>query len=83
MTSLGDKTFSIIQSHVNQIVTVSEAAILSAMRYTWERAKIVIEPSAAVPLAALFEKKVDFGGLRVGVILSGGNVDIGKLASLF
>ena len=83
LTSLGDKTFSIIQSHVNQIVTVSEAAILSAMRYTWERAKIVIEPSAAVPLAALFEKKVDFGGLRVGVILSGGNVDIGKLASLF
>ena len=79
LTSLGDKTFPIIQQHVEQIVTVSEAAILESMKFIWERAKIVIEPSAAVPVALLWERKIDLGGLRVGVILSGGNVDLEKL----
>jgi threonine dehydratase len=79
LTSLGDKTFPIIQQHVEQIVTVSEKAILESMKFIWERAKIVIEPSAAVPVALLWERKIDLSGLRVGVILSGGNVDLEKL----
>jgi threonine dehydratase len=49
------------------------------MKYVWERAKIIIEPSAAVPLGVLWEKKVELNGLRIGVILSGGNVDLEKL----
>jgi threonine dehydratase len=79
LTSLGDKTFPIIQEHVEGIVTVSEAGILAAMKFIWERAKIVIEPSAAVPIALLWERVIDLSGLRVGVILSGGNVDLEKL----
>ena len=79
LTSLGDLTFPIIQQHVEQIVTVSEVAILESMKFIWERAKIVIEPSAAVPVALLWERKVDLSGLRVGVILSGGNVDLERL----
>ena len=79
LTSLGEITFPIIQALVSQIVTVSEAAIIAAMRSVWERAKIIIEPSAAVPIGALLEKKADFSGLRIGVILSGGNVDLDRL----
>ena len=78
-TSLGELTFAIIQQHVQQIVTVSEEAIVSAMRYVWERMKIVIEPSAAVPIGALLEKKIDLTGKRVGVIVSGGNVSLDQL----
>ncbi len=79
MTSLGDLTFPIIQKRVEQIVTVSEEAIIEAMKFVWERAKIVIEPSAAVPVGALWQRKIDLTGLRVGVILSGGNVDLNIL----
>jgi threonine dehydratase len=79
LTSLGTLTFPIIQQHVEQIVTVSEAGIIAAMKFIWERAKIMIEPSAAVPVAALWERKIDLSGLRVGIILSGGNVDLDKL----
>jgi len=78
-TSLGDLTFPIIRERVERIVTVSEAGIIAAMRFVWERAKIVIEPSAAVAVGALWERKIDLIGLRVGVILSGGNVDLDKL----
>jgi threonine dehydratase len=78
-TSLGELTFAVIQQHVQQIVTVSEAAIVSAMRYVWERMKIVIEPSAAVPIGALLEKKIDLTGKRIGVILSGGNASLDHL----
>jgi threonine dehydratase len=78
-TSLGELTFAIIQRHVHEIVTVSEAAIISAMRHVWERMKIVIEPSAAVPIGALLERKGDLTGKRIGVILSGGNVDLDRL----
>ena len=67
-TSLGDLTFPIIQKHVEQVVTVSEAGIIAAMRFVWERVKIVIEPSAAVAVGALWENKIDLTGLRVGVI---------------
>jgi threonine dehydratase len=79
LTSLGVNTFPIIREHVEQIVTVSEEAIIAGMRHVWERMKIVIEPSAAVPVGALLEGKIDLSGLRVGVILSGGNVDLDKL----
>ncbi len=79
LTSLGDLTFPIIKAHVEQIVTVSEEAIVSGMRHVWERMKIVIEPSAAVPVGALLERKIDLTGKRIGVILSGGNVDLDKL----
>jgi threonine dehydratase len=79
LASLGDLTFPIIQQRVEQVVTVSEAGIVAAMRFVWERAKIVIEPSAAVAVGALWERKVDLTGLRVGIILSGGNVDLERL----
>ena len=79
LASLGDLTFPIIQERVEQIVTVSEAGIVEAMKFVWERAKIVIEPSAAVPVGALWEHRIDLTGLRVGVILSGGNVDLDRL----
>jgi threonine dehydratase len=79
LTSLGELTFAIIQRHVAQIVTVSEEAIVSAMRHVWERMKIIIEPSAAVPVGALLEQRLDLSGQRVGIILSGGNVDLDRL----
>lgn len=79
LTSLGDITFSIILNEVDQIVTVSEEKIVEAMRMIWERMKIIVEPSSAVPLAAILEHKVEVKGQRVGIILSGGNVDLGKL----
>jgi threonine dehydratase len=79
LTSLGDRTFPVIRERVEDIVTVSEAAIIAAMKFIWERAKLVIEPSSAVPVAALWEKKIDLDGLRVGIILSGGNVDLDRL----
>jgi threonine dehydratase len=78
-TSLGEHTFPIIARHVTDIVTVSEAAILRAMRLVWETMKIVIEPSAAVPVAALLEKQIPAPARSVGVILSGGNVDLESL----
>ncbi|MDP3912958.1 MAG: pyridoxal-phosphate dependent enzyme [Bacteroidota bacterium] len=79
LTSLGSLTFPIIQNEVDQIVTVSEESIIAAMRMIWERMKIIIEPSSAVPLAAILENKVDVKGKKVGIILSGGNVDLGRL----
>lgn len=78
LTSLGDKTFPIIQRLVDEIVTVSDESILKAMKLIWERAKLVVEPSGAVPLAALLEGRLNLAGKKAGVILSGGNVDFGK-----
>jgi threonine dehydratase len=79
LTSLGSLTFPIVQQRVEQIVTVSEAGIIETMKYIWERAKIVIEPSSAVAIGVLLEKKINLSGLKIGVILSGGNVDLEKL----
>jgi threonine dehydratase len=78
-TGLSERTFSIIRRHVSAIVTVSEGSIVGAVRMIWERMKILIEPSAAVPFAAIMEKKLDVRGKRVGIILSGGNVDLDAL----
>jgi len=79
LTSLGTLTFPIIHERVEQIVTVSEQGIIDSMKFVWERAKIVIEPSSAVAVRVLWEQKIDLSGLKVGVILSGGNVDLEKL----
>jgi threonine dehydratase len=78
-TNVGKKTFPIIQRYVDDIVTVSEEAIVSAMRTIWETMKIIIEPSAAVSYAAIVERKIDIKGERVGIILTGGNVDLDAL----
>src|SRR5437660_11791412 len=78
-TNVGQKTFPIIQRYVDDILTVSEETIVSAMRSIWETMKIIIEPSAAVPYAAIIEREIDFSGKRVGIILTGGNVDLDSL----
>ncbi len=78
-TSLGEKPFSVIREHVDAIVTASEREILDAMRLVWERLKIVIEPSSAVPVAAILNGAINVRDQRVGVILSGGNVDLSPM----
>lgn len=78
-SSLGELDFPLIVAHVDDIVTVSEAAIVEAMRGMWEVLKVIVEPSSAVPLAALLEHKLEVAGDRVGVIVSGGNVDLDAL----
>src|SRR6267378_3924456 len=78
-TNIGEPNFAIIQQYVDDIVTVNEEAIVSAMRTIWKTMKIVIEPSAAVPYAAIAERIIDVEGKRVGVILTGGNVDLDAL----
>jgi len=78
-TNIGEPNFAIVQQYVDDIVTVNEDAIVSAMRTIWETMKIVIEPSAAVPYAAIAERVVDVEAKRVGIILTGGNVDLDAL----
>ncbi len=78
-THLGDKNFPIIQQWVSEIIRVEEEEIVEAMKLIWERMKIVIEPSSAVPFAALLRNKDQFKGQKVGIILSGGNIDVKKL----
>jgi threonine dehydratase len=77
-TSLGDKTFPIIRDLVDEIILATEEEIVSAMRHTFERMKIVIEPSAAVPLAVLVSNQLNLQDKKVGVIISGGNLDLSK-----
>ncbi len=79
LTSLSPLTFRVIQEHVDEIVTVSEESIIAAMRLLWERMKIIVEPSGVVTLAGILEKKIDVNGKRVGIILSGGNLDLSNL----
>jgi threonine dehydratase len=79
LTSLGKRNFRIVMDKVDEIVTVSEETIVLAMRMIWERMKIIIEPSSAVPLAAILEGKIEVRGMKTGIILSGGNLDLGKL----
>ena len=78
-SSTSDRTFTEIRSHVTDVVTVSEEAIVAAMRAVWEVLKIIVEPSGAVPYAAIVENKIDVRGKRVGIILTGGNLDLDKL----
>jgi len=78
-TTLSPRTLAALRAHVDDIVTCSESAIVRAMRIMFERMKQVVEPSAAVPLACLLERTLDVGGKRVGIIVSGGNVDLDRL----
>lgn len=77
--TVGQRNFEIIRSHVEEVITVEENEIIEAMRMIWERMKIIVEPSCAVPLAALLKNKEKFAGKNVGIILTGGNVDLGNL----
>ncbi len=79
LTNLGTLTLPIIKQHVKDILLVSDVEIIAAMRLIWERMKIIIEPSCAVPLAALIRNKAQFENQKIGIILTGGNVDLGKL----
>jgi threonine dehydratase len=78
-TMLGDRTFPILRQHVDDIATATEDGIVAAMRAIWESMKIIVEPSGAVPFAAVREHPGLFAGKRVGVVLSGGNVDLDTL----
>jgi threonine dehydratase len=78
-SSLGVKTFAVLSTVVDAIGTTSEEAIVQAMRLTWDKLKLIIEPSSAVPLAALLERKLPVAGRRVGIVISGGNVDLDRL----
>lgn len=79
LTSLGNKTFAVIRRYVDDILLVSEDEIVDAMKLVWERMKIIIEPSAAVPVAAVLKGLPGPTGKRVGIILSGGNVNLAAL----
>jgi len=79
LTSVGSRNFPIIQKHVQEIITVSDPEIIKAMRLIWERMKIIIEPSCAVPLAAVLQQPQKFYQKNIGIILTGGNVDLNKL----
>tara|TARA_B100001059_G_scaffold232891_1_gene271653 strand:+ start:620 stop:1465 length:846 start_codon:yes stop_codon:yes gene_type:complete len=78
-TELGDINFPIIKKEINEIIRVTEREIIESMKIIWERLKIVCEPSCAVPLAAIFKEKKSFQQKKIGVIISGGNVDLSKL----
>ncbi len=78
-TSLGSNTFPLLKELLTEIITVTEEEIISAMKLIWERMKIIIEPSSAVSFAAYFKNKKNFSGANIGLILSGGNVDLLKL----
>jgi threonine dehydratase len=79
LTSLGSLTFPILLELVDDILIAKEESIIEAMKLIWERMKIIIEPSSAVPLAALLDNKIDLKNKKVAIILSGGNVDLNKL----
>jgi threonine dehydratase len=79
LTSLGEINFEIIKKHVSEIITVSDESIIKAMRLVWERMKIIIEPSSATVLAVIMENQEKFAGSRIGLIISGGNVDLERL----
>ena len=81
-TSLGNNTFAIIRQNVDDIITVTEHQIISAMKFLWERMKIVVEPSGAVSVAGLMFGNIDVKEKRVGIILSGGNVDLSDFFSI-
>jgi threonine dehydratase len=79
LTSLGDKTFPIIKKYVESILTVNDDLIIEAMKLIWQRMKIIVEPSAAVPLAVVMNNKGLFQNKKIGIILSGGNMDFDKI----
>jgi threonine dehydratase len=82
LTSLGEMTFEIIKNNVDEIITVDDDAIIEAMKLIWMRMKIIVEPSSAVALAVIMQNKEKFQNRKIGIIISGGNVDLKKIASL-
>ena len=82
-TQLGELTFEVIKKHVDEIILVSEQEIVDAMRLFWERLKLVVEPSGAVSLAGLLKKSKELSGLTVGVMISGGNIDLTDFFELY
>jgi len=80
LTRLSERTFAIINDHVTDIFTVSDEEIITALRLVYERMKIVVEPSCVVPLAAVMKHPEVFAGLKTGIILTGGNVELSKIA---
>jgi threonine dehydratase len=83
LTALGDKTFPLIRENVKEVITVTDEEIIAAMKLVWERLKIIVEPSGVVPFAAVLKDKKKFEGKKVGVIFSGGNVDLERVGQLF
>ncbi|MFX0100577.1 MAG: pyridoxal-phosphate dependent enzyme [Candidatus Hodarchaeota archaeon] len=81
-TNLSERTFKIIIENVDQIILVSEREILDALRFIWERMKMIVEPSGAVPLAGVLSGQLDLENKRIGVIISGGNIDLGAFFKL-
>jgi threonine dehydratase len=81
--ALGRYTFPLVLQNVDEMRTVGEAQIVEAMRFLWARMKLVVEPSGAVPVAALMADPEAFRGLRVGVVISGGNVDLASACEMF
>ena len=79
LTSLSDRTFHIIRNNVDGIITVTEESIVEAMELIWERMKIIVEPSSATVLAVILENPGLFTGKKIGLIISGGNVDLKRL----
>jgi threonine dehydratase len=79
LTSLGTRNFAVIREHVAAVWTVTDEQVVAAMRLIFERMKIVVEPSACVTLAAVLARPDEVRGLRVGLVLSGGNVDLDRL----
>jgi threonine dehydratase len=76
---MSEKTFNIVKTHLSDVFTVTEEEIVLAMQLVWERMKIVVEPSCVVPLAAVLKNPTVFVGKKVGIILTGGNVDLRNL----
>lgn len=83
LTSLSQRTFGIIREHVQDVITVSDQEIKDAMRLVWERMKIIVEPSGVVPFAAILKRSTELRGKRIGIIFSGGNVDLQKVLGYF
>ena len=78
-SALGPKPFAEIRRHVDDIVTVSEEAIVASMRQIWEVMKIIVEPSGAVAYAGVFARRLPTEGRKIGIVLSGGNLDLDRL----
>jgi threonine dehydratase len=81
--ALGALTFPLVLRHVNDIITVTDAELVEAMRFLWERMKLVVEPTGALATAGVLQGSIDVRDRRVGIILSGGNVDLKAIAALF
>ena len=78
-TQLGDKNFPIILDEVNKIIRITEDEIIDSMKLIWQRLKIICEPSCSLPLAGILKNKDEFKGKKIGVVITGGNIDLSKL----